>query len=111
MAASTLDIYCKGFSNMELASTSNFLATYDTALELINAREQNCFMQAPTEEVLYENHRRFIFGGHRKNSKKVESEEYDSFRRRLSNFACLVKDPHAFMLFFGPLRVSNPPSF
>ena len=57
---------------------------------------------------MYRIHGQVIFSPTREKCKKLKEVEYDGFRKSMANFACLVNEPLAFLLFYTPFKVANP---
>ena len=104
-----MDLYRQPFKNEELASSTNSTATLNLARTYIAEKHMYNFVQASSEKELLDVHADIIYPSNRSYTEKVKKTESICFCLRMANFACLVQDSFAFVLFYTPLKVANPP--
>ena len=103
-----MDFYRKAFRSMERASDVNFNVTLELAQAMIDNTTVYNLFEFDSEEDLLHSHQECIFHQGRSNTEKVLETEYDRFCRKMVNFACLVQNPIAFILFYTPMKIMNP---
>ena len=85
-----------------------FFFTLNLAETYIADKDSYNFVVVKSESVLLDVHADCIYYSGCNNLERVKKVEATDFCRRMANFACLVNDPFAFMLFYTPLKVANP---